>query len=156
ADKAADRRARLIDRLLDRPEYADYWTMLWSDLLRVDRDAVTPAGAVAFTRWLRKQFAENRPYDEFVPAIVSARGSVSDEGPAALFKALLTPEDMSRSFSQLFLGVRIQCAQCHHHPSDRWGQDDYFALAGFFTGVSHKPLPGGGEAIALKKATDMK
>ena len=59
---------------------------------------------------------------------------------------LTTPEELSRSFSQLFLGVRIQCAQCHHHPSDRWGQDDYFALAGFFTGVGRKTPPGGSEA----------
>ncbi|HEX3314200.1 MAG TPA: DUF1549 domain-containing protein [Gemmataceae bacterium] len=154
-DKSPGKRARLIDRLLDRPEYSDYWTMLWSDLLRVDRDAITPAGAVAFTRWLKKQFAENRPYDEFVRTILTARGSISDEGPAALYKALQTPEEMSRSFSQVFFGVRIQCAQCHHHPSDRWGQDDYFALAGFFTGVQRKPLPGGGEAIVAKKGTDL-
>lgn len=154
-DKAADKRARLIDRLLDRPEYADYWTMFWSDLLRVDRDAITPAGAVAITRWSRRQFAENRPYDEFVRTILTARGNIGDEGPAAIYKALQTPEDMSRSFSQLFLGVRIQCAQCHHHPSDRWGQDDYFALAGFFTGVQRKPLAGGGEAIVVKKANDL-
>jgi len=155
ADKSPDKRAQLIDRLLQRPEYADYWTMLWSDLLRVDRDAITPAGAVAMTRWLRKQFADNRPYDEFVRGLLTARGSISDEGPAAIYKALTTPEDMSRSFSQLFFGVRIQCAQCHHHPSDRWGQDDYFALAGFFTGVKRKPLGVGGEAIVSTKANDM-
>ena len=65
ADKRADKRTRLIDQLLDRPEYADYWAMKWSDVLRVDRDAITPAGAVAATRWLRKQFTDNRPYDEF-------------------------------------------------------------------------------------------
>ena len=155
ADPSTDKRARVIDRLLDRPEYADYWTMLWSDLLRVDRDAITPAGAVAFTRWLKKEFADNRPYDAFVRTILTARGSISDPGPAALYKALQTPEEMSRSFSQLFLGVRIQCAQCHHHPSDRWGQEDYFALAGFFTSVQRKPLPGGGEAIFAKKGNDL-
>src|SRR5439155_21629766 len=107
----ADKRARLIDLLLQRLEYADYWAMRWSDLLRVDRDTITPAGAVAMTRWLRRQFADNRPYDEMVRAIVTARGSTADEGPAALYKALVTPEEMSRSLSQLFLGVRIQCAQ---------------------------------------------
>jgi hypothetical protein len=156
ADAKADKRARLIEHLLERPEYADYWAMLWSDLLRVDRDAITPAGAVAITRWLRRQFADNRPYDEFARGILTARGSISEEGPAAFYKALGSPEDMSRSVSQLFLGVRIQCAQCHHHPSDRWGQDDYFALAGFFTGVGRKPQPSGGEVIVAKKAADMK
>lgn len=156
ADTRVDKRARLIDALLERPEYADYWAMRWSDLLRVDRDTITPAGAVAMTRWLRRQFADNRPYDAWVRDILTARGSTAEEGPAALYKALTTPEEMSRSFSQLFLGIRIQCAQCHHHPSDRWGQDDYFALAGFFTGIGHKPLPGGAESIFAKKGTELK
>jgi Protein of unknown function (DUF1553)/Protein of unknown function (DUF1549) len=130
--------------------------MRWSDLLRVDRDALTPAGAVATTRWLRKQFAENRPYDEWVRTIVTARGSTADDGPAAIYKVLTTPEDLSRSFSQLFLGIRIQCAQCHHHPSDRWGQDDYYALAGFFTGIGRKTPPGGSETIFAQKGTELK
>lgn len=156
ADKSADKRKKLIDQLLGRPEYADYWAMRWSDLLRVDRDAVTPAGAVAMTRWLRRQFAENRPYDQMVSQILTARGNIAEEGPASLYKALPKPEDMSRSFSQLFFGIRISCAQCHHHPSDRWGQDDYFALAGFFTGINVKASPGGGEVITPKKAIEMK
>lgn len=132
------KRARLIDQLLDRPEYADYWAMQWADLLRIDRDTLTAAGAVAMTRWLRQQFAENRPYDQFVRDIVTAEGNVTSEGPAGFYKVLDKPEVMSRSISQLFLGVRIECAQCHHHPSEKWGQDDYFALAGFFTGVTRK------------------
>jgi len=155
ADKRADKRALLIDQLLDRPEYADFWAMKWSDLLRVDRDAITPAGAVAVTRWLRKQYADNRPYDEFVRAITTARGAIADEGPAAIYKAMTTPEDLSRSFSQLFLGIRIQCAQCHHHPSDRWSQEHYYALAGFFTGIGHKTPPGGSEIIFARKGADL-
>jgi hypothetical protein len=155
AEGRSDKRARLIDDLLQRPEYADYWAMRWSDLLRVDRDRIKPAGAVAITRWLRRQFAENRPYDEFVRDITTARGSTADEGPTPFFKTLTTPEDMSRSFSQLFLGVRIACAQCHHHPSERWGQDDYYALAGFFTGVGRKTLPGDIESIFAHKGTDL-
>jgi hypothetical protein len=155
ADTRPDKRARLIDQLLERPEYADYWAMRWSDLLEVDRDRIKPAGAVAITRWLRKQFSENRPYNEFVRDIVLARGNTAEEGPAAFYKALTTPEDMSRSFSQLFLGVRIACAQCHHHPSERWGQEEYFALAGFFTSVGRKQLPGEIEAIVPVKGTDL-
>jgi hypothetical protein len=155
ADPNSDKRARLIDRLLERPEYADYWAMRWSDLLRVDRDAIGSAGAVGMTRWLRRQFRENRPYDEMVRGILTARGSTADEAPAAIYKALTTPEEMSRSFSQLFLGVRIQCAQCHHHPSERWRQEDYFALAGFFTGIAQKPLPGGTTALYARKGSDL-
>ncbi|MBI1832272.1 MAG: DUF1549 domain-containing protein [Planctomycetes bacterium] len=155
ADARPNKRALLIDQLLDRPEYADYWAMRWSDLLRVDRDAATPAGAVAITRWLRRQFAQNRPYDDFVRAIVTARGPIADEGPAGIYKSIVTPEDLSRSFSQLFLGIRIQCAQCHHHPSDKWGQEDYYALAGFFTGVGHKATAGGGELIFAQKGREL-
>ncbi|MBY0231199.1 MAG: DUF1549 domain-containing protein [Gemmataceae bacterium] len=155
ADKRADKRAKLIDALLARPEYADHWAMRWSDLLRVDRDTITPAGAVAMTRWLRKQFADNRPYDGMARDILTARGNTGDEGPASIYKALATPEEMSRSFSQLFLGVRIQCAQCHHHPSEKWSQDDYFALAGFFTGIGRKTLPGGAMALHAIKGTEL-
>jgi hypothetical protein len=155
ADRSPDRRARLLDRLLERPEYADYWALIWSDILRVDKDAVTPQGAVAMSRWLRRQFAENRPYDEMARAVVTARGNTAAEGPAALYKVLNTPEMMARSLSQVFLGVRIECAQCHHHPSEKWGQDDYFALAGLFSGVTRKPLPGGGEAVVSRDGKDL-
>jgi hypothetical protein len=155
ADTDPQKRARLIDRLLDRPEYADYWAMRWADLLRVDRDLLSAQGAVAMTRWLREQIAENRPYDQFVRDILTAEGMITVVGPAGFFKALGRPEVMSRSISQVFLGVRIECAQCHHHPSDRWGQDDYFALAGFFTGVGQKKTPGG-EAIVAGAGADLK
>jgi hypothetical protein len=156
SDLDANRRARLIDRLLQRGEYADYWTMRWSDLLRVDQDRTLPEGAVAMTRWLRKQIAENRPYDEFVREILTAQGNTQAEGPAAVFKVLDSPEVISRSFSQLFLGVRIECAQCHHHPFERWGQEDYYGLAGFFTGVAAKGLPTGSQAILIKPGADLK
>jgi hypothetical protein len=156
ADKAANKRSKLIDALLERPEYADYWSMKWADLLRVDRDAVTPKAAVAMTRWLRKEFAENRPFDQFAHDILTAKGNTAREGPAALYAAVVTPEELSRSIAQLFCGVRIACAQCHHHPSARWGQDDYFALAGFFSGVTRKPLPGGNTAIGDGPGSDLK
>lgn len=138
-----NKRARLIDALLERPEYADYWALLWADILRVDQGVVQSQGAVAMTRWLRRQFAENRPYDEFVREIMTARGNTTAEGPAAFYRAVKEPDELSRSIGQLFLGVRIECAQCHHHPSERWGQEDYYAFAGFFTGLKQKTLPTG-------------
>jgi len=129
--------------------------MRWADLLRVDKDAVTPEGAVAMTRWLRKQFAANRPYDAMVRDILTVQGSTVAEGPAAFYKVLNTPEVVGRSVSQVFLGVRIECAQCHHHPSEKWGQEDYYALAGMFSGVQRKVLPGGVEAIVARGGTDL-
>ena len=155
ADADPLKRAKLIDQLLERPEYADFWAMRWSDLLRVDRDALAAQGAVAMTNWIKRQFSENRPYDQFVRDIVTAQGNTASERPAAFYKALATPEVMSRSISQVFLGVRIECAQCHHHPSEKWGQDDYFALAGFFTGVTRKQLPSGGDAIIARGGSDL-
>jgi hypothetical protein len=156
ADSAPDKRSRLVDELLLRPEYADYWAMKWANILRADKIKITPQATVGMTRWVRRQFEQNRPYDEMVREILTAQGPVQSESPAALFKSLDQPELASRSVSQLFLGVRIECAQCHHHPSERWGQDDYAGLAGFFTGVSVKRLPGGTEAIVSRSGTDQK
>jgi len=155
-DSTPNKRQVLIDQLLERDEYADYWTLRWADILRVDRDAITPAGAVAITRWLRRQIAENRPYNELIRDLLTAQGSTTAEGPAAFYRAVKTPEELSRSISQLFLGVRIECAQCHHHPFEKWGQDDYFALAGFFTGVTRKKLPTGAEAVFSRGGSDLK
>lgn len=156
ADKAADKRTKLVDALLARPEYADYWTMRFSDLLRIDQTKITPQGSVAFTRWLRQKFTENQPYDALVRDIITAKGNVLAEGPAAYFKAVDTPELMARYISQAFLGVRIECAQCHHHPADRWGQEDYFAMAALFGGVLKKKTADGGEAIVPGLAKDVK
>jgi len=155
-DPRPDRRARLVAGLLERDEYADFWAMRWADILRVDRDRVTPEGAVAMTRWLRHQFATNRPYDDFARDILTARGDTLAEGPAALYRVLQKPQELSRSISQLFLGVRIECAQCHHHPFEKWSQADYFGLAGFFTGLKRKSLPGGNQALMVTAGSDLK
>lgn len=156
ADSSTDKRAKLINALLDRPEYADYWAMKWSDILRADKVKVTPQGTVGLTRWLHRCFEQNRPFDAMAREVVTAQGPVQSESPAAFFKAADQPEVASRFISQLFLGVRIECAQCHHHPSERWGQDDYAALAGFFTGLKVKKLPDGSEAIVSRGGTEMK
>lgn len=153
-DATPDKRARLIDALLERPEYADFWALWWADILRVDQGVAQPQGAVAMTRWLRKQIAINRPYDEFVRDILTARGDATAIGPASFYRVVKEPDELSRSVSQLFLGVRIECAQCHHHPSERWGQADYYAFAGFFTGLKQKQLPTGATSIIPVPGTD--
>ena len=156
ADASPDKRTKLVDALLQRPEYAEYWAMKWSDLLKADKLKITPQGTVGLTRWLRKQFAANRPYDEMVREILTIQGPTQSESPAAFFKTLDTPEVTSRAVSQLFLGVRIECAQCHHHPSERWSQDDYAGLAGFFSGITIKKLPDNTDAIVARAGTDHK
>jgi len=154
-DSASDKRAMLIDELLERDEYAVYWAMQWLNLLRADRSKISAEGALAMQRWLQRVFAENHPYDEMAREILTVRGNTSADGPGSFYKAIKEPDELSRSLSQLLLGVRIECAQCHHHPSERWSREDYVGLAGFFTGVKLKKLPAGKEAIISQGGDDL-
>ena len=155
ADASTDKRDQLIEELLNRDEYVDYWTMKWLDILRADQLIVTPQGTVAMQRWLRHCFQQNVPFDQMARELLTVQGSTTAEGPGAFYKILKEPDEMSRAVSQLLLGVRIECAQCHHHPSERWSQGDYTALAGFFTGVKLKKLPNGTEAIVSLGGKDL-
>lgn len=139
ADRSSDKRSRWIDRVLERPEYADYWALYWSDILLVDRQKLGDRGAFEFHRWLRQQFAANRPYDQWASELVTATGNSATNGPVNLFRAADTPEDVAKTISQAFLGVRLECAQCHHHPFEKWSQDDFYGFAGFFSGLERKP-----------------
>jgi hypothetical protein len=155
-DNDPDKRRKLIDALLERPEYADYWAQRWADLLQADKDIITPQGTVAMTRWIHQQITANTPWDRLVYEVLTAQGSTVGNSPAGFFQVQADPEKSARAVSQLFLGVRIECAQCHHHPFERWDQKDYFALAGFFTGVDRKSLPGGALKIVDKPGEDLK
>lgn len=155
SDTAADKRARLVDRLLERNEYIDYWTMKWLDILRADQLIISPQGTVAMQRWLKRSFADNRPFDTVARDLLTVQGNTSAEGPGSFYKILTKPEEAARSVSQLLLGVRIECAQCHHHPSERWTQGDYVGLAGFFTGLSLKKLPNGEQAVVSFGGNDL-
>ncbi len=150
------KRTRLIEQLLNRNEYSFYQSQKWADLLRVDGNALGSESSVAFNRWLRRQFRENRPYDEFVRDILTARGSTRAESPAALYVTLNEPKELGSSISQLFLGIRIECAECHHHPFEKWSQEDFYSFAGLFTGVGQKTLPGGAKGILVKAGSDLK
>jgi len=156
ADKSAKKRSALITRLLQRPEYAQFWAMKWADILRVDKEIIKPVSTIAMTRWLTEQFANNVPYDQFVRKIVTVRGNTLSQSPAAFYLVHNDPEKLVRSVSQVFLGVRIECAQCHHHPFEKWSQADYAAFGGFFTGISRKGSTGGGTKIFDKGGQDQK
>ncbi|HUY35629.1 MAG TPA: DUF1549 and DUF1553 domain-containing protein [Pirellulales bacterium] len=138
ADTDADKRARLIDRLLERPEFADCWALKWSDLLRNEEKALDAKGVEAFHHWIRQAIAEGRPLDQFVRDLVSARGSTYTNPPANFYRANRDPVSRAEAVAQLFLGVRLQCAKCHNHPFDRWTQKDYYRWAGFFARVRYK------------------
>jgi hypothetical protein len=142
ADHSPDKRARLIDRLLERPEYADFWTLKWADVLRNDRKAVQVKGTHVYQTWLHQHFAKNTPFDEVVRELLTADGSTFANPPANYYRVSREPTVLAESTAQLFFGVRMQCAKCHNHPFERWTQDDYYSLAAFFARVRHKKDPG--------------
>ena len=113
-------------------EFADYWALKWADLLRVDRTALGHKGAYAYYHWIRDRVADNTPLDKFATQIITAEGPLSEVPQAQLFKVAAKPGDMASTVSQVFLGVRIACAQCHHHPFDRWSQSDYYGMLDLF------------------------
>ena len=146
--EAADKRTRLVDELLGltgdssrdvyRREYAAYWTLKWGDLLRNNRNKVGDGGMWALANWLRASFRENKPFDQFVREIITAQGSIYANGPANYFKLSTTPQDLAETTAQVFLGIRMQCARCHHHPFEAYSQADYYGLAAYFTRVGTK------------------
>jgi hypothetical protein len=137
-DRRPDRRARLVDELLERPEFADYWALKWADLLRVDRQALGHKRAYTYYRWIRDSVAANKPYDQFVRELLTAEGPLTEAGAANFYKVVPKPGEAASTLAQVFLGVRIACAECHHHPYDRWSQTDYYGMQAFFTPVGVK------------------
>jgi len=140
ADTLADKRSRAIDAVLARDEYADYWSLQWADILLLNRDKLGDRGAFEFHRWLHEQFTRNRPYNEWVRELIVASGRSDEHGPVNFYRAVRTPDQLAESVSQAFLGVRVQCAQCHHHPFEKWSQSDFYGMAGFFNGLERKPV----------------
>ncbi len=143
ADRRPDRRARLVDDLLDRPEFADYWALKWADLLRVDRQALGHKDAYAYYQWIHDSLAANKPLDQFAREIVTAEGPLAAVGPANFYKVVPKPGAAASTLAQVFLGIRLACAECHHHPFDRWSQTDYYGMQAFFTQVNLRNTPAG-------------
>jgi hypothetical protein len=147
-DSRRDKRARLVEELLERPEYADYWALEWADALRVDRQALGHKRAYAFYRWIRESIAQNKPFDRFARELLTAEGPLDENGPAAFYKVAAKPGDEASTLVQVLLGVRIACAECHHHPFDRWGQSDFLGMQAFFTQLALKPSARGETLMA--------
>ena len=138
ADSSPDKRARIVDSLLDRPEYADFWSLYWGDHLNNTKQLLYNKGPYTFTRWLYDRFRENMPYDEFVRALLTSSGNMYDSPATSFFPLMKNPLDIAAQTSQLFLGVSIECARCHDHPLERWTQDDYNGMAAFFSQLRYK------------------
>jgi hypothetical protein len=135
ADRTSDRRSRLIDSLMARPEYVDFWTVKWGDLLHCSRDLLTDRGMNSLHAWIRRSVQNNVPWDQFARDLLLARGSVYANGPANFYRTSGNPGVLAETTSQLFLGVRIECARCHNHPYERWTQNQYYQMAAFFARV---------------------
>ncbi len=138
ANNSSDKREKLVDDLLTSPEYADFWTLKWGDLLRSNRQNLGDKGMWSFTNWIHTQFVQNKPIDQFVHELILAQGSTFTTGPSNYYRVASNPQDLAETTSQLFLGVRLQCTRCHHHPFEKWSQTDYYQFAAFFARVGLK------------------
>lgn len=155
-DTAPDKRERLVQSLLERPEYAEFWGLKWADLLRVDSGALGHHAAYDYYGWIRDSFAANKPWDRFARELLTADGALHDAPAGWFYKVVTDPGARASTLSQVFLGVRIECARCHHHPFDRWGQADYAGMQAFFVQPTFKQTPRGELLFAQPNAPDVK
>jgi hypothetical protein len=146
ADADPNKRDRWIDTLLASPDYADYFANKWSAVLKNKRGQQTSVRSnYGFHAWIRESLHQNKPYDQFVREILAASGDVAEQPPVVWYNQVREVNNQVEDTAQLFLGLRIQCARCHHHPFEKWSQQDYYGLAAFFSRVSRKTSPSFGE-----------
>ena len=152
ASKDAKKRTALVDRLLDSPDYAEFFANKWSSLLRNQRtQPVYARGTYLFWQWIRDSIADNKPYDRFVREVVAAAGDIDHSPAVAWYRQVKEQKQQMEDVAQLFLGTRMQCAQCHHHPFEKWSQQDYYGFAAFFANVARKPGAFTGEEMIYNK-----
>ncbi|MDA0919891.1 MAG: DUF1549 domain-containing protein [Planctomycetota bacterium] len=138
ADETDGKRDRLIESLLARPEFVDYWAYKWSDVLLVNGNKLRPQGVKAYYEWIRNEISENTPWDEFARKIVTSTGGSIENGATNFFALHQDPENMAENVSQAFLGLSIACAKCHNHPLEKWTNSQYYAFANLFSRVRAK------------------
>jgi hypothetical protein len=141
ADPSPEKRSKLIDRLLDRPEFASYWGQRQADLLRVTRQSLTQEGAKRYYEWIVESVRTNQPFDRFVNELLTSSGNTYEQPSANYYRAAADTNSVTESTVQLFMGVRIGCAKCHNHPFDRWTQDNYYGISAVFDRVQRDLVP---------------
>lgn len=150
---SVNKREELVDALLERREYADHWSGYWADLLRPNPYRVGIKAVLNYDNWIRQQFRDNVPYDQFVRQLVTAKGSTWQNGAATMFRDRRSPDEVTTIVSQLFLGIRLECAKCHHHPFESYSQENFYQFAAYFARVGRKgtglspPISGGEEIV---------
>jgi hypothetical protein len=153
ADPAPDKRAKLIDALVERSEFVDYWTYKWSDLLLVSSRNLPAPAMWAFYQWVKKSVADNRPWDRFARELVTASGSTLENGAANYFVLHKDVPELTETTSVTLLGMSITCARCHNHPLEKWTQDQYYGMANLFSRVTMKNAERGSDLIVFAAAT---
>ena len=162
ADGSAEARSKLIDRLLDDPSFADHWANKWVDLLRPNPYRVGIKTVLNYDAWIRQSFRDDKPWDEFVHELMTAQGGTWHNGAVTLYRDRRTPDELTTMVSQLFLGIRLDCAKCHHHPFEVWSQDDFYSFASYFAKLKRKgtglspPISGSEEFIYAGKSGSVK
>ncbi len=152
-DPSPNKREALVDHLLAQPDYAEHWANKWADLLRPNPYHVGIKSVLNYDAWIRDAFRKNKPYDQFVRELVAAKGSTWRNGSTNMFRDKRQPEELTTIVSQLFLGIRLECAKCHHHPFEKWAQDDFYSFAAYFGHIGRKgtgisaPISGSEEFI---------
>jgi hypothetical protein len=147
ADNDPAKRSLLIDRLLDRPEYARFWAVKWGDLLKMTNKKIGADGLYKYHRWVEDSIRKNIPYDRFARELLTASGSSLENPAANFYRAAVDMNDCVETISQVFLGSRLQCAKCHNHPFERWTQDHYYGMGAFFERVRRTNTPRPNESL---------
>ncbi len=161
-DPSPDKRERMIDYYLDQPEFGDHWANKWADMLRPNPYRVGIKTVLNFDAWIRDSFHQNKPFDQFTHELLTARGGTWHNGAVTLFRDRRQPKELTTVVSQLFLGIRLSCAQCHHHPSEIWGQDDFYSFAAYFAKIGRKgrgissPISGSEEMVFTANSGSVK
>ena len=137
-DKSPQKREQLVDELLSRPEFAAMWALKWSDLIRNEEKQLDAKGVELLHAWIKENFENDRPIDEFVSELIAARGSTYKNPPANYWRAHREPFVRAETTAQVFLGVRLKCAKCHNHPFDHWSQDEYYEWSSLFSGIDYE------------------
>ncbi|HEY1336074.1 MAG TPA: DUF1549 domain-containing protein [Bryobacteraceae bacterium] len=153
ADQSADKRSKLVETLLQREEFADYWAYKWSDLLLVSSRKLNSTAMWAFYDWIRDSVKKNKPWNQFAREIFLSSGSTRQNGALNYFVLHKDPIDVSENATQAFLGQRITCARCHNHPLEKWTQTQYYQMANLFARVGVKNGNSAGENIVFAKAS---
>lgn len=153
ADKTPDKRAKMIDRLLERPEHAEFWALKWGDLLKIRFDLLRDKGTWGMYRWLRDSIAQNKPFDRLVREVVTAEGSCAETPAANYWRVFNDPNDAAEATVQVFFGIRLMCAKCHDHPFEKWVQKDYYGVSAFFNQVGRKPGSRRDDLVIFRNST---